>query len=65
MRKFLIKSMLIVLAACAVLALLNKRYKKVMKNRYDDQINFQFIGDIYKDISISNVGSSHAAYGIS
>ena len=65
MRKFLIKSMLIVLAACAVLALLNKRYKKVMKNRYDDQINFQFIGDIYKDIAISNVGSSHAAYGIS
>ena len=57
MRKFLIKSMLIVLTACAVLALLNKRYTKVMKNRYDDQINFQFIGDIYKDIAISNIGS--------
>ena len=64
MRKFIIKCLLISIAAFAILLLLNKRYEHVMKDRYSDLGIFSQLGTDYKDIIVSNVGSSHAAYGI-
>lgn len=65
MKKFIKKCLIISAIALTILLLLDVRYKCVMKYRYADQGSFEHLGTDYKDITISNLGSSHAAYGIS
>ena len=64
MRRFIIKCLLIASAACVILLLLNKRYEHVMRDRYADQDSFCALGSTCSDIMISDIGSSHSAYGI-
>ena len=65
MRLFIKKCLLISAAACAILLLLNIRYQHVMRYRYVDQRVFDSLGTDYTNVMVSDIGSSHTAYGIS
>ena len=64
MKRFLSKCILVTLLAAAILFLLDVRYKKVTEDRYADLDVFSHLGVEVKNIKVSNIGSSHAAYGI-
>lgn len=63
--RFLLKCILIPAAAVLVIYALNKPYKKIDAEKYQDILKFEMVGREYCEIHIGNLGSSHGAYDFS
>lgn len=63
MLRFLLKCILIPAAAVLIIYAINRPYAKINDLNYQDDIKYEFLGDLYTDIAIGNLGSSHGAYG--
>lgn len=59
--RLLYKIILLIGITVVLLCILNKQYAKTIENRYADTFKFQYIPE---HIMLSNVGSSHAEYGL-
>lgn len=60
--RFVLKCILIPAAAVLVIAWINKPYKKIDAQKYQDIARFGLVGTSYCEIHIGNLGSSHGAY---
>lgn len=63
--RFTLKCILIPAAAILIIYALNKPYKKIDEEKYQDIIKFEMLGREYWEIHIGNLGSSHGAYDFS
>ena len=63
--RFLLKCILIPAAAVLIILALNKPYKVIDDQNYQDLVKFDMLGREYWEIHIGNMGSSHGAYDFS
>ena len=63
--RFLLKCILIPAAAVLIILALDKPYKVIVDQEYQDLQKFDMLGREYWEIQIGNMGSSHGAYDFS
>ena len=60
--RFALKCVLIPAAAMFLIYLMNKPYKAIDEQKYQDILKFDMLGRNYWEVHIGNLGSSHGAY---
>ncbi len=60
--RFVLKCILIPVAAVFVIYMINKPYKKIDAQKYLDIVKFETVGREVWEIHVANLGSSHGAY---
>lgn len=60
--RFALKCVLIPAAAMFIIYLMNKPYRAIDEQKYQDILKFDMLGRNYWEIHIGNLGSSHGAY---
>lgn len=60
--RFILKCILIPVAAVFIILILNKQYQPIDEQKYLDIVKFDTLGREYWEIHIGNLGSSHGAY---
>lgn len=60
--RFVLKCILIPAAAVLIIGILNKPYKEIDRQKYQDVVKFELLGRDYWEIHVANMGSSHGAY---
>ncbi len=60
--RFALKCVLIPAAAMFLIYLMNRPYKAIDEQKYQDILKFDMLGRNYWEVHIGNLGSSHGAY---
>ena len=60
--RFILKCIFIPAAAILIIFYLNKPYRKIDEQKYLDISKFTTLEELYQDVNIGNLGSSHGAY---